>query len=79
MVFPYIVEEQSGNKILPKMKILLIVVFFLVEWITRNLDHPLQALEQTRFKLLNQFVYFLLFIAIIFIGGTRQEFVYFQF
>ncbi|MBO4777685.1 MAG: MBOAT family protein [Bacteroidales bacterium] len=62
------------------MRIVILLVFILIEWFTREKKHPLESLERfCRFKIFRWGLYVSVVIFIFFSMGTPQPFVYFQF
>lgn len=63
----------------PKDLIILLVIFILVEWFQRDKQHALQ-LDSSRIpRYLRWGLYYAIIIVIHILGGTQQEFIYFQF
>ena len=76
---PYIIEEGTGHHILPKIIILLICLFVLIEWLGREYQFAIQNLF-TNWKLPFRYaMYYAIIIAIFWFGGEDQQFIYFQF
>lgn len=65
-------------KIKPEIFILLII-FFTIEWLGREDQHPLAKLGLTMKRNVRYLLYYSIIIAIICFGGKEQEFIYFQF
>jgi len=59
--------------------IILICIFILIEWFTRDKLHPLFQLEVVLNKPTRWSIYYAILITIIFFAGKQQEFLYFQF
>ena len=57
--------------------IMFILVLLVVEWGQRNQEHGLFL--QSKHKLIRWPIYLILIVAIIILGGTPQDFIYFQF
>jgi alginate O-acetyltransferase complex protein AlgI len=64
---------------LPKIEILLIAIFMLIEWMGRENNYAIQKIANTWAKPFRWAVYYLLIIAIIYFNGEEQQFIYFQF
>ena len=65
--------------IFPKRYLLLIVIFLVVEWLQRDRQHGLELQEQDMHQFFRWAIYYAIIIIIITMGGTPQEFIYFQF
>jgi alginate O-acetyltransferase complex protein AlgI len=63
----------------PKMMLLLIVLFILIEWFQRNKEHALHFNGNRKLGYFRWPVYLIIILLIIILGGTQQEFIYFQF
>ncbi len=59
--------------------ILLVTVFFLIEWIQRDKQHILQFDKLTCPKIIRWGIYYGIIFLIIGFGGNQEEFIYFQF
>lgn len=68
-------------KIFPVMVIALILVFTTIEWIQRGKNHGLEIHKKQllRYKMVRWTIYICLIISIFALGGSQQEFIYFQF
>ncbi len=65
--------------VLPKDVLLLVFGFVLVEWVSRERQHPLEIVATWRSRGARWVTYYAFIVAIITIGGQEQEFIYFQF
>ena len=66
-------------EILPKKLLLLITIFFIIEWIGRESQFAIQSFFIKRNYLFRwSFYYVIIFIILIF-AGANQQFIYFQF
>ena len=59
--------------------LLLLIVFICIEWIGREWQYPLEKLGFTWFPILRWSFYLLIFILTLLLGGSEQDFIYFQF
>jgi D-alanyl-lipoteichoic acid acyltransferase DltB (MBOAT superfamily) len=71
-------------EIFPKRTIILIVIFLLIEWIQRDKEHALQIKINRCYpilllKTLRWFLYSMIILSILMLGGISQDFIYFQF
>ena len=64
-----------------RMPLLLAVVLFTTEWLSRNHTHPFQFPQRGlwKFRFVRMTLYAVLFIASILFGGQQVQFIYFQF
>jgi D-alanyl-lipoteichoic acid acyltransferase DltB (MBOAT superfamily) len=69
----------SVPALLPKKILALTFVFFLAEWLQRDKLHPLMLNNAVIPKIVRWGMYYTLVIIIILLGGSKQEFIYFQF
>jgi D-alanyl-lipoteichoic acid acyltransferase DltB (MBOAT superfamily) len=69
----------SIPEMLPKKMILMIFLFFIAEWIQRDKQHALQLNNKETPKIIRWGLYYAMIIMIIIMGGSKQEFIYFQF
>jgi len=76
---PYIIEEETGLPILPKLFILLLCGFIIVEWIGRKQQHILAYIDLKWKKLPRYALYYAMILLILWYGGKEQQFIYFQF
>lgn len=66
--------------VLPKTTLLIICFYILVEWFGRAYHHPFQWLTHHRIRSLWRWsIYAFFVLMILFLGGSSQEFIYFQF
>jgi len=65
--------------LLPKKILVLAFAFFLAEWLQRDKQHPLMLNNTVVPKIVRWGMYYALVIMIILLGGSKQEFIYFQF
>jgi D-alanyl-lipoteichoic acid acyltransferase DltB (MBOAT superfamily) len=66
-------------EIFPVDLIALILLFLVIEWLHREKQHGLQLTEIKLPKLVRWSFYYLLLILMIWFGGAKQDFIYFQF
>lgn len=64
---------------IPNNLIVLILIFFITEWIGREKEYAISNLGLSWPVALRWGLYYLLIIVIFYFSGTRQEFIYFQF
>lgn len=76
---PFIVEAETGNMFLPKKTLAFILLVFILEWLGRRGNHPLETIVKIGFKPLRIFLYILMLFSIFLFGGEEQMFIYFQF
>ena len=72
----------SVPEILPKMVLVLILIFIGIEWIQREKNHGLEIYGTNLFAGKRSFrwaVYIAIVVALFSFGGSQQEFIYFQF
>jgi alginate O-acetyltransferase complex protein AlgI len=62
----------------PIFIILLIIIFLLIEWIQRNKQHALQ-IGDVKHQIIRWGLYISLILMILYFGGSKQIFMYFQF
>ena len=76
---PYILEPDTGHKILPKTILLLICIFVLIEWLGREYQFAIAQLGTKWKRPYRWTVYFMIIAAIFIFTGKDQQFIYFQF
>jgi len=76
---PFLIEEGTGQHILPKVFLLVIGVFVLVEWIGREGEFAIEKIGLKWKRVFRYFLYYSIILAIIWFGGKEQQFIYFQF
>lgn len=76
---PYIFEPDTGLPILPKMILLLIALFVLVEWLGRDGQYGISNVVKIRSRVFRWSIYLAICFMIILFHGKQQEFIYFQF
>lgn len=59
--------------------LIFIAVFILIEWIGRKDQYAIERIFLNNKRLIRHLFYYSIVIAIIFFGGSEQEFIYFQF
>ena len=59
--------------------IALIAIFIVVEWLGRENQYALEKLALHWKRPLRYLIYYAIIVAMIFLGGSEQEFIYFQF
>ncbi|MEA3463403.1 MAG: MBOAT family O-acyltransferase, partial [Bacteroidota bacterium] len=72
--FSQIHSEKNGVMVL-----LLIVVLVITEWIGRENQHALEFVHSRKSRVSRWIIYVVLVFAILSLGGSQQEFIYFQF
>jgi D-alanyl-lipoteichoic acid acyltransferase DltB (MBOAT superfamily) len=66
--------------IIGKSLLILIVLFFAIEWFGRNKPHPLIMIDQLKIKPIRWSIYFIILTVIIIFGSfNNTEFIYFAF
>ncbi len=70
---------QSATLIGFAKTMLLVVLFFGVEWWSRHKEHPLDKLHLVMGRPARWFVYYMILVLIAWFGGHQQQFIYFQF
>lgn len=76
---PYIIEAESGLQILPKTTLLLVSIFVLIEWLGRDSEYAIEKIATKIVRPIRHVFYYAILTAIIWFGGSVQEFIYFQF
>ncbi|MEO9891005.1 MBOAT family O-acyltransferase [Aurantibacter sp.] len=68
-------------EVLPKTILITIIVFTMIEWIQREREHALELFKSDEFLIqpVRWGIYFAIIISIFSLGGSQQEFIYFQF
>jgi alginate O-acetyltransferase complex protein AlgI len=66
-------------EVFPATTLLLVAVFVLTEWIQRKKQHALQFAKGGIPKILRWSIYYAILAVILLMGGTQQQFIYFQF
>jgi len=66
-------------QVFPVHVLLSIVFFMLVEWVQRGREHALEFRGRRAPMVLRWGLYYALALAILWFGGSQQEFIYFQF
>lgn len=69
----------SVPEAIPKMTILLVIVFVIVEWIGREGEYAIEKIGLKWKRPLRYAMYLAIVFAIFWLGGEEQEFIYFQF
>jgi hypothetical protein len=59
--------------------LIILLIFIIIEWMSRNLNHPLESINQLLPKPIRWSIYVLIFIITILFSGKPQDFIYFQF
>lgn len=62
-----------------KPKILLILIFIVIEWIGREEQYAIANVELKVPKFIRWIIYYAIILAIFYYGGKEQQFIYFQF
>jgi alginate O-acetyltransferase complex protein AlgI len=76
---PYVIAANSGNHILPKVLLIVMIIFIIFEWLGREKQFPLSQIEMKLNKLIRYGLYSLIIFAIFWFGGKEEQFIYFQF
>lgn len=76
---PYVIEEGTGIHILPKMILLLLIGFVLIEWLGRKDEYGLEKFGLKWKRPVRYIFYYLLILSIFWFGNSEEEFIYFQF
>ncbi len=76
---PYIIENETGNHIFPRILAMLIFFFVLIEWIGREGQFAIANLGLKWKRPFRYAIYYAIIILIIWFGGEEQQFIYFQF
>lgn len=69
----------SVPKHLPKLELLLVLGFLVMEWLGRENNYAIEKLGFTVSKVVRWSFYYGIILAIVYFGGDEQEFIYFQF
>lgn len=77
--FPYLKENGTGVLIFPKVIILLVGIFMVVEWIGRENEFAIQKLGLKWWSPIRFLMYYLMMYLIYVYAGKEQQFIYFQF
>jgi len=80
-IFSYSLFQFTVPAVRPEAIVILpiLVLFFLIEWFGRELDHTLKLIEGIPTKIGRLSVYYCLAMALFLFSGKEQEFIYFQF
>ncbi|POY39994.1 membrane-bound O-acyltransferase family protein [Flavobacterium alvei] len=62
-----------------KPKILLILIFIVIEWLGRENQHAIANLELKFPKFIRWIIYYVIILGLFYYGGKEQQFIYFQF
>jgi len=84
IAFDYILRIFSASlfsvpQFFPKKLIVILFLFYFVEWIQRDKQHPLQFENEHVPKVIRWSIYYVLVGILVFYGGDEQGFIYFQF
>lgn len=82
--FLYLSEMLSFSlftypEVFPEKTIIHLVLFILIEWVQRKKQHALQFINFDSPIILRWGIYYVVLIAVFQLGGSQQEFIYFQF
>ena len=77
--FPYLIEPESNHIIFPAKLIIVIMIFTLIEWFGRTQQFAIANLRIYKYSILRYIFYFSLIIFIFLMGGSKEQFIYFQF
>lgn len=76
---PYVIEADTGLKILPKTIILITSLFILTEWVGRTSEYAFEKMVTNQAKLVRILIYCSLVFCTFYFSGKEQDFIYFQF
>ncbi len=65
--------------VMPHRKLLVVAVFVFIEWIQRKKTHALDIQKEIPYRFIRWIIYCLLIFSIMWMGGIKQKFIYFQF
>ncbi|WMI65935.1 MBOAT family O-acyltransferase [Aestuariibaculum sp. YM273] len=68
-----------GNRFMALIVLILIMIFFLIEWLGRHDEYAIENLVDKRKPIYKWGVYYLLVFLIFYFSGEQQQFIYFQF
>ena len=77
--FPYLIEPESNDLVFPAKLILVIFIFTLIEWFGRTEQFAIANLKIYKYSILRYSFYFLLITFLFVMGGSIEQFIYFQF
>ena len=76
---PYILETSSGLPIFPKVLILLIAIFLIIEWLGREGQYAIERLTLSWKRPFRYLFYYFIILSLFLFCGKEQGFIYFQF
>lgn len=76
---PYVIEADSGLKILPKIILVLVAIFVLIEWLGRDGEYAIEKIGGKFNKPTRYLFYYAIILSLFWFGGQEQQFIYFQF
>ncbi|WP_282038820.1 MBOAT family O-acyltransferase [Saccharicrinis aurantiacus] len=78
-IFQFNGFDFSGTSVTPKKMILLLFLFVLIEWNARTHKHALEYFGSKWPKVMRYALYYLIIFSLVWFGGEKQQFIYFQF
>lgn len=69
----------SVPDILPKKLIVIMAIFIFIEWLGREQQYAIESLGLRWGRVLRYLIYYTIIIALFWLGGKEQQFIYFQF
>lgn len=72
-------SDISGNGLHPLILVFLVGIFFLIEWVGREGEYAIAQLGVKWYKPVRWSFYYALIASIVFLSGSQQQFIYFQF
>jgi len=73
------VSSFTIPEIRPKSTIILIILFLFTEWFGRTREYPIAYFAAKGSRILRWGLYYCIIFTILYFGGEKQEFIYFQF
>jgi D-alanyl-lipoteichoic acid acyltransferase DltB (MBOAT superfamily) len=73
------IPRFESSIISTKIMLILILFFFIIEWFQREKNHGLEFTKLNSSKVFRWITYYIIVFFIIYFGGGKQEFIYFQF
>lgn len=77
--FPGIIQHVTNSIIFPKTILLLIVILFVMEWLSRRGEHGLSVISSVAHPGLRMTAYLILVFMLFWFGQPSRQFIYFQF
>ena len=72
-------SDISVNGLHPLILVFLVGIFFLIEWVGREGEYAIAQLGIKWYKPVRWSFYYALIASIVFLSGSQQQFIYFQF